>query len=316
MRGKGNVHSPSQWCMATHCDTPGHEHPHHPQLGHIQHNFYPTCTHETCKNPNSFWKLPKWDGSPSHWLHDLKLQKIDAWPGNCRNMANCVWQGFLEAWHKGATKLGQKVQMRCLSWRMTKYSMHLQQNKILLTQIQSLITTLRRMIPTKLESRQVVNYNSEASVQTADLDMAKFHWNSVVSTENAWYMCLNNKNVYLTVVLEYFEYMKIPLLLFPAWTIKQYNLNEWAIDGWVYIKMRQAEWGFPQWGILANKCLCRKLAPFGYYKSTNTLGLWHHESKPITFTLVVDNFRIKFVNKTNVDHLISSIKQMYTLTED
>jgi hypothetical protein len=92
----------------------------------------------------------------------------------------------------------------------------------------------------------VVNYNSEASVQTADLDMAKFHWNSVVSTENAWYMCLNNKNVYLTVVLEYFEYMKIPLLLFPAWTIKQYNLNEWAIDGWVYIKMRQAEWGFPQ----------------------------------------------------------------------
>jgi hypothetical protein len=31
---------------------------------------------------------------------------------------------------------------------------------------------------------------------------------------------------------------------------------------------------------------------------------------------VVDNFGIKFVNKNNVDHLISSIKKMYTLTED
>jgi hypothetical protein len=117
-------------------------------------------------------------------------------------------------------------------------------------------------------------------------------------------------------VLEYFEYMKIPLALFPVWTIEQYNLQHLALDGWGYIEMRRAVWGLPQAGILANKQLRQKLAPFGYHKSTNTLGLWRHESQPLTFTLLVNNFGVKFVNKADVDHLIASIKKTYTLMED
>jgi hypothetical protein len=76
-------------------------------------------------------------------------------------------------------------------------------------------------------------------------------------------MCLDIKFFYLTAALEYFEYMKIPLELFPKWTQEQYNLKELALEGWVYIEMRRAVWGLPQAGILANKCLRRKLAPFG-----------------------------------------------------
>jgi hypothetical protein len=52
-------------------------------------------------------------------------------------------------------------------------------------------------------------------------------------------MCLDIKNVYLTAKLEYFEYMKILLSLFLSWMVKQYNLTELAINGWVYIKMRR-----------------------------------------------------------------------------
>ena len=40
----------------------------------------------------------------------------------------------------------------------------------------------------------LVNYNGDASVPTADLDTAKLHWNSIISTENARYMCLDLKN--------------------------------------------------------------------------------------------------------------------------
>ncbi len=72
----------------------------------------------------------------------------------------------------------------------------------------------------------------------------------------------------------------------------------------------------PQAGILANKHLRRKLAPVGNYESVNTPDLWHHESQPLTFTLVVDDFRVKFVNKEDVNHLISSISTMYKLTKD
>ena len=77
-------------------------------------------------------------------------------------------------------------------------------------------------------------------------------------------MCLDIKKNYLTAALEYIEYMKIPLELFPEWTQEQYNLKELALEGWVYIEMRRAVWGLPQAGILANKRLRRKLAPFGY----------------------------------------------------
>ncbi len=103
---------------------------------------------------------------------------------------------------------------------------------------------------------------------------------------------------------------------FPAWTIEQYNLLEHAYKGYVCIEMRRAMWGLPQAGILANKCLRQKLAPFGYSECANTPGLWKHDKRPISFTLVVDDFGVKYVNQDDVKHLIDSIKKTYTLTED
>jgi hypothetical protein len=49
----------------------------------------------------------------------------------------------------------------------------------------------------------LVTYEGNASVQTADLDTAKMHWNSVISTKKARYMCLDIKNFFLTAKLEY-----------------------------------------------------------------------------------------------------------------
>ncbi len=79
----------------------------------------------------------------------------------------------------------------------------------------------------------LIQCESELSVRTADINIAKLHWNSVVSTEDAQYMCLDIKNFYLTAALEYYEYMQIPLPYFPAWTIEQYNLLEHAYNGYV-----------------------------------------------------------------------------------
>jgi hypothetical protein len=80
--------------------------------------------------------------------------------------------------------------------------------------------------------------------------------------------------------------------------------------------MKQAMWGLPQAGILANKRLRRKLAPFGYSECVETLGLWKHETRPLTFTLIVDDFEVKYESKDDVDHLIASIKSTYKVTED
>jgi hypothetical protein len=42
----------------------------------------------------------------------------------------------------------------------------------------------------------------------------------------------------------------------------------------------------------------------------------HNVSRPITFTLVVDNFGVKYERQEDVDHLIAVIKTKYTLTKD
>ncbi len=153
-----------------------------------------------------------------------------------------------------------------------KSGMHLRQKKSR-AQIQLSTTALKGMTPPPririTAGGNLINYNGNASVCTVDLDTAKLHWNSMVSTASARYMCLDIKIFYLTVAMEYFEYMKIPPALFPAWTIEQYNLNKMVLDKWVSIEMRRAVWGLPQAGILANKCLRRKLALFGYYESVN-----------------------------------------------
>jgi hypothetical protein len=86
-------------------------------------------------------------------------------------------------------------------------------------------------------------------------------------------MCLDIKNFYLTAALDYFEYMKILLLVFPARIKIQYNLDKHALNGFVYLRMERAVWGLLQAGILANKLLCKRLALHGYYECINTPGL-------------------------------------------
>ncbi len=129
-------------------------------------------------------------------------------------------------------------------------------------------------------------------------------------------MCLDIKNFYLTAPLDRFEYMKMPLVLFLEWIKIQYDLNKYASNGFVYLEMWQAVWGLLQAGILANKLLRCCLLPHSYYKCNNTPGLWKHQTCPIAFTLVVDDFGNKYVGKEHADHLIQCIKNIYELTED
>jgi hypothetical protein len=75
-----------------------------------------------------------------------------------------------------------------------------------------------------MAGRNRINYPGELLTCTANLTMSKLMWNSILSTEGAKYMCLDIKNFYLTTPLDRFEYMRMPIALFPEWIIKQYNL--------------------------------------------------------------------------------------------
>ena len=92
----------------------------------------------------------------------------------------------------------------------------------------------------------------------------------------------------------------------PPHIMKQYNLNVKAKGGFVYLEIRRTIYGLLQAGILANKQLHEKRLPVDYYEVAHTLGLWHHTTRPIQYTLVVDDFGIKYEGKKHLEHLIAA----------
>jgi hypothetical protein len=86
----------------------------------------------------------------------------------------------------------------------------------------------------------LLNYPRELTTCTADMTTAKLHWNSVLSTSKVQYMCLDIGNFYLRATLDRYEYMKMPINLFPQWIINQYDLNSKVIGGYIYLQMCKA----------------------------------------------------------------------------
>ena len=98
--------------------------------------------------------------------------------------------------------------------------------------------------------------------------------------------------------------MRIHESLIPEAFMQEYNLKEKVIDNYVYMKIIKGMYGLPHAGRLANNLLKQRLSKFGYYETLTTPGLWKHTFRPVFFTLIVDDFGIKFVNIKNAMHLI------------
>jgi hypothetical protein len=94
--------------------------------------------------------------------------------------------------------------------------------------------------------------------------------------------------------------------------MKLYKLNDKATsDGLIYIKIQKGMYGLPQAGILAQELLKKRLNKHGYRQSPLTPGLWRHDFRPISFTLCVDDFRIKYIGHKHAKHLTSILSEHY-----
>jgi hypothetical protein len=162
----------------------------------------------------------------------------------------------------------------------------------------------------------ILDYSGDVATSTDDITTFKILINSTLSTEDAAMMIMDIKNYYLSTPLPRFEYMKMLLSRFPEEIVQKYNLNALAVDGWVYIEIRKGMYGLKQAGLLANQLLQTRLAPFGYYPARHTPGLWLHKTRPISFTLVVDDFTVKYVGKQHAEHLRNALLRTYELTTD
>ena len=140
-----------------------------------------------------------------------------------------------------------------------------------------------------------VNYHFEVRTPTVEMLLVKTHLNSVILTPNARYMTIDIGNFYLDTPMIRPEYFGIHMLLIPDEVINEYNLCKIAIpDGYIYAEVTKGMYGLPQAGLLANELLEKQLQEHGYKQREIIPGLWKHDTRDITFTLVVDDFGVKY----------------------
>jgi hypothetical protein len=113
-----------------------------------------------------------------------------------------------------------------------------------------------------------------------------------------------------------YEYMRIPVPDIPPTILAQYQLAPLIHNNSVTVEIRKGMYGLPQAGILAHDRLVEHLARHGYVKAPHTAGLFRHVTRPIQFTLVVDNFGVKYTGTENAQHLIDTLQALYTITID
>ena len=100
------------------------------------------------------------------------------------------------------------------------------------------------------------------------------------------------------MTLDIFEYMRMRIDLIPQELIDLYDLGDKVkYDskgvGYVYMEIRKVIYGLPQSGILSNKLLEERLTEYGYNEVAHTPGLFKHDTRPMWFTLIVDDFGMK-----------------------
>ena len=109
-----------------------------------------------------------------------------------------------------------------------------------------------------------------------------------------------------------YEYMKMPTTIFPQHVKEEYNLLEKVYKECAWIKIRRSIYGLPHSGKLANEYQRKTISPHGYFEVKHTPGLWTHISRPIQFTLVVDDFSVKYTRLKDAERLLGVLEKEFT----
>ncbi len=107
--------------------------------------------------------------------------------------------------------------------------------------------------------------------------------------------------------------MQLKLSNMPENVIAHYHLLKITTPNkYVYCKIHQGMYRLPQAGIIAQELLAKRLKEHVHTQSETTPGLWTHEWHPITFSLIVDNFGVKYIGEEHAQHLLQMVQKYYT----
>ena len=122
--------------------------------------------------------------------------------------------------------------------------------------------------------------------------------------------------MYLMSLLPEAKYVQFWYNLIPPCIIKYYNLDTLIVDGYVYAQINRAWYGLKKGGKIAHDNLFQHLKQHGCVCAGVTDGLFKHVTQDISFTLVVEDFGIKYTREADVQHLIKIMRKKYTFKVD
>ena len=161
-----------------------------------------------------------------------------------------------------------------------------------------------------------LDYDGNTTTHSASMETIKLQLNDIISTKGGKAATGDISNMYLASDLPEAEYVRFRLDLIPEAIQIHYGLRAKAHNGYVYARVNKAWYGLKQAGKIAHDDLVQHLAAAGYHKTGLVEGYFKHEDRNISFTLVVDDFLIKYVNDTDLNHLITTMRAGYAFKVD
>jgi hypothetical protein len=166
-----------------------------------------------------------------------------------------------------------------------------------------------------------INYPGAVAANTASLDVVKCLTNSVISTDGAKFMTLDISDFYLHTDLTRPEYIKVDVKHIPFLTERFADLLPYVQkgksgDGFVLFECTKGMYGLPQAGLLSQITLTAHLVSHGYREDPQVPCLFRHLSNGVTFSLVVDDFGVKYTSRDGAQHLINTLQEKYPVTID
>ena len=99
-----------------------------------------------------------------------------------------------------------------------------------------------------------------------------------------------------------YQYMKISQQYFIDEIRSEYDIEKLVHNGYIFMEIRKGMYGLKKAGIIDFNRLVEILALAGYHLIKHINRLWKHKTRNIMFTLVVDDFGIKYSNIEDMQH--------------
>lgn len=162
----------------------------------------------------------------------------------------------------------------------------------------------------------ILQYDGKTKANVADIQTVKTLINSAISTANGDWFTADITDFYLGTPLDEPEYLIIQRSQLSQQYQDKYNDPRYWKNDTILMKVVKTIYGLKQSGLLSQKALVQHLKDNGYAQTKSNECLFTNLDNTVQFSLVVDDFGIKYTNIDNAKHLVSVLQMKYGVTVD